>query len=98
MSLALSPLTNPLHLPHQQPESQAETRPTASTKKPSWAIIGSFMPGLELDWEYRHSRPQREAPPHYVEIREDVSHHCEIKAALQAMGYERAWQQKQWHV
>ena len=34
----------------------------------------------------------------HVEIREDVNHHREIKAELQALGYEYAWQRKRWRV
>ena len=62
------------------------------------AIIRSIMRGLEWDREYRHSRPQGEPAPQYVEIREDVNHHREIEAELQALGYEHVWQRKRWHV
>ena len=65
---------------------------------PSLAIICSLMRGLEWDQEYRHSRPQAKAAPQYVEIRDDVDHHREIQAGLQALGYEYAWQRKQYCV
>ena len=65
--------------------------PEHATRVPSLAIIRSFMRGLEREW---HSRPRGEAAPKYVEIREDVSHHREIQAELQALGYEYAWQRK----
>ena len=55
---------------------------------PSLAIICSLMRGLEWNQEYRHSRTQGEADPEYVEIRKNVSHHREIEAELQALGYE----------
>ena len=62
------------------------------------AIICSLMRGLEWDREYRHCRPQGEAAPQCVEIRGDVSHHCESEAEHQALCYEYAWQRKRWRV
>ena len=70
----------------------------ASPRKPAQAIIRSLMRGLGRDQEYRHSRPQGEAAPQYVEIREDANHHGEIEAELPALGYEHAWQRKRWRV
>ena len=72
--------------------------PEHATRMPSLAIICSLMRGLEWEREYHHSRPQGEAAPQYVEIREDVNHHREIEAELQALGYEYAWQRKRWRV
>ena len=72
--------------------------PYQATRMPSLAIIRSLMRGLEWDREYRHSQPQGEAAPQYVEIHEDVNHHHDIEAELQALGYEYAWQRKLWRV
>ena len=58
----------------------------ACPKKPSLAIIRSLKQGPESDRKYCHSRPQGEAASQYAEIREDVNHHREIKAELQALG------------
>ena len=66
--------------------------PERATRTPSLAIIRSLMWGLEQDREYRHSRPQGEAAPLNMEIREDLNHHHEIEAELQALGYEYARQ------
>ena len=70
--------------------------PEPATKMPSLAIIRSLMRGLEWNREYRHSWPQEEAGPEYVEICEDVNHHCKIEPEVQALGYEYAWQRKLW--
>ena len=68
--------------------------PKHATSVPSLAIIRGLIGGLDWDREYRHSRPQGEAAPQYVEIR----NHREMEAELQAVGYEYAWQRKRWHV
>ena len=62
---------------------------------PSLAIIRGLMRRLEECRECRefcHSRPGDilRAPP-YLEIRDDVSHHREIDAELQALGYKYQW-------
>ena len=66
---------------------------------PNLAIIRGLMGGLEEGREFCHSRPEDGVcAPQYVEIRDDVSHHREIEAELQALGYEYHWQQKRWRV
>ena len=87
-------INDTLHLPHQQPQPS----PMASTKNPNLAIIHSLRGGLELDREYRHSRPQREGARQYVDIVEEVNHHREMEEQLRALGYEHAWQRKRWPV
>ena len=61
--------------------------PKHATREPSLASI-----------KYRHSSPKGEAARQYVVIREDVNHHSEIEAELQALGHEYVWQQKRWRV
>ena len=63
---------------------------------PSLARIRSLMRGLKWDRDYRHSWPQGEAALQYAEISEDVNHHREIKAELQALGYKYTWQRTLW--
>ena len=66
---------------------------------PSLAIIRGLITGLEEGREFRHSRPEDGVrAPQYMVIHGDLSHHCEIKAELQALGYEYQWQQKRWPV
>ena len=91
-------IDDPLHLLHQQPQPQPQPSPMTSPKKPGLVIIRSLRRGLEWDRVYRHSRPKGEAAPGWSEICEDVNHHREIKGELQALGYEHAWQRKQWRV
>ena len=74
------------------------TSPKNKNREPSLAIIRSLRRGLEWDRGYRHSRVQGDAAPQYVGIRDDVNHHREIEAELQALGYEHALQRKRWRV
>ena len=68
-------------------------------REPTLAIICGLMRGPEEGWVLRHSRPEGcVRAPQYVEIREDVTHHPDSEADLQALGYEYQWQPKQWRV
>ena len=89
-----SHINESLHLLHQQPPRHPQPQPSPSTscKSVCWvhslAINRGFMRGIEEGWEFRHSRPEDGVrAPQYVEICEDVSHHREIEAELQALGY-----------
>ena len=66
--------------------------------KPSLAIICSLMTGLARHREYRHSRAEGGPAPEYVEIREEINHHCEMEPELRALGYAYGWLQKRWRV
>ena len=57
-----------------QPPPSPMASPKHATRVPSLAIVHSVMRGFGWDQEYRHSRPQEEAAPQHVEIREDVNH------------------------
>ena len=97
-----SDINEPWQHLHQQPHPQPQPSPMASPKnvrqERTLAIIRSLMRGLDWDQEYRHSRAERDAAPKYVGICGDVKHHREIRTELQTLGYEQAWQRKQWRV